>query len=267
MDQLRFARIRHDETPRKNPFRIYPETVAMNNVPKLGKGEVIPYPKDWETWTRALNSPEAAAWLFAFHSMLFNIESTDPYKAESITCGGNAVRVISQTADFVRISHERNDRPPREGVDFLTRPFLVQKVVCMDRETMQLRKPADGRDVYFPLLANETSDLWIAKDRIEFFPILPLGVNVNVAEIAVRQSPQPAAKIVERAIFGKRFLILDYRLRGSDVWGQVGEGRWIRLQHGERFYTTWTMQTKPPLASFTTWTRQDNIPVETLIRQ
>lgn len=242
-----FARIRHDNPPRNNPLRVYPETVAMNNVPKLGKGEVIPYPKDWEAWTRGINSLDSAEWLFTFHSMLFNVESSNPYKAESITNGGNVVRVVAENAGFVKIAHFRNDRTPPEGMDFINRPWMVQKVVCLDRVGMELRKPADGKNVYFPLLSDSASDLWIAKERIEFFPTLPQRVTVRTAELAIRQNPQPAAKLVGYAVFGKEIIVMEYRPRGSDVWGRIGEDRWVRLQHVQQFTTSWTMQTKPPV--------------------
>jgi hypothetical protein len=242
-----FARIRHDDPPRDNPLRTYPETVPMNNLPKSGKGAVIPYRTDWEMWTRALNSPDSAEWLFTFHSMLFNIESSDPYKAESITCGGNAVKVIAENADFVQVAHWRNDRVPPINVTFFNRPHLVQKVVCFDRVTMQLRKPANGKDVYFPLLSDGASDLWIAKERIEFFPTLPLRVSAQTAALAIRKRPQPSAEIVGYAVYGQEVVILEYRPRGSDVWGRIGEDRWVMIQHGVNFYTSWTMDTKPPL--------------------
>lgn len=244
---FKYARIRHDNPPRQsNTLRVYPETVAMGNEPKAGKGVVIPYPTEWIEWTRSINTKESADWLFTPHSMLFNIEYTDVPLAESISNSGNVVRVVDETSEFVRISRRTNDSVPPDGVNYFNQPFLVHKVCCMDRETLKLRKPDNGKDVYFPIIAKGASALWITKDRIEFFPALPFKTRIAQEGLLVYRKPSFSSRIIRSLGLLDEIEITEYRPRGNTVWGMINGLGWVCLQQGSRFNTLWKMETLPP---------------------
>jgi hypothetical protein len=244
---VKYARIRHDDPPRQsNAFRVYPETVPMSNSPRKGKGVVIPYSDEWEMWTRSINTKESGDWLFTPHTMLFNIEYTDTPLAESICNAGNVVRVVDETDDYVKISRWMAGNSPVDAATYFNRPFLIHKVCCMDRLTLKLRKPDNGKDVYFPILTRESLSLWIDKTRIEFFPTLPLRVTVTILDAELYRNPSLSAGIVGKLSYMDEVTILEYRPQGASVWGMTDKGYWILLQQGESFFTTWRMKTLPP---------------------
>ena len=164
-----FARIKHDTKARNNGLAIYPETVPLQNASgETGKGVLIPYPENWETWTYRLNSPEGGNWLFSVGSMLFNKDYVEMPLAESITNGGNVVSVIETTSTHVRLQTYRNDwETPVEGIGFNKRPYLIHKVVCIKGINLQLYNPSNGLDIYFPLLTKGNNHLWIPLNKLE----------------------------------------------------------------------------------------------------
>lgn len=243
-----FARIRHDVKRRNNGLLIYPETVPLQNSAKgTGKGEVIPYPDQWEAWTRALNSPESAEWLFTVGSMLFNIEYTDTPKAESVTNGGEVVAYTKQTATHSRLFHYRNYSTPPVGATYENRPWGVHKVVCIRSDTLQIMNPGDALDVYFPLLSKGDLPLWIPNERLEMFPTLPFRAVVLADKLPVRQNPSPASAVIKDVRKGQTITLVEYRPRGSDVWGRLSIGGWALIQGNRTFTTSWAMQTQPPI--------------------
>lgn len=243
-----FARIKHDVRPRANGLSIYPETVPLQNDPKgTGKGTLIPYPENWETWTYRLNSPEGGNWLFSVGSMLFNRDYVDTPLAESITNAGNVVSITSITATHARLqTYKNNLSVPSDEISFENRPHLIHKVVCIKGSTLQLYNPSSGLDIYFPLLSKEGYDLWIPLERLELFPELPFIIR-PIDNILSHASPSFDGRIVREYFPNIAFRIYEYRVNGCDVWGQIMPGEWVCLQKGNAFFTNWRMSTRTPI--------------------
>lgn len=244
-----FARIKHDTKARNNGLAIYPETVPLQNASgETGKGVLIPYPENWETWTYRLNSPEGGNWLFSVGSMLFNKDYIDEPLAESITNGGNVVSILETTPTHARLKTYRNNLPvPLDGLSFKNRPYLIHKVVCIKGSTLQLYNPSVGLDVYFPLLTKGDNEMWLPLDRLEMFP--ELGMLVSPVENDFPSYYSPSTESRQHSVYqsSDKFEILDYRLSGCNVWGRIGEREWVILQRNKSFYTSWRMSTQPPI--------------------
>lgn len=102
----------------------------------------------------------------------------------------------------------------------------------------------DGQIYIFPM-QNYQQRFMETKD-LEFFPLLPLAASVIVGGLNVRR--EPAGEILRVAPQGEQFTVLEFRPRGSAVWGRISDG-WVALVHpgiDDWYSTSFRMKTLPP---------------------
>jgi hypothetical protein len=241
-------------------FDWYPETVPLWTRPKGGDGR-LPYSRPWLRYLRDIQpNDEAAVWIARVAAGLFNrgndfipildlSQLTKEPIAESISSGGNVVRVLEIKNNSARIEMLfSNSSPPSPGeVNYQTRPWLVTKFtsVSIDGELGN----AGGIEVYFPNLAKQKEGYWVEMQRVEMFPEAPFCA---VVEEFTNVMASPSHQAGRYGVFspGRRVMVHEYRLVGSDVWGKIQEG-WIPLvfqEDGQPIYpTSWEMETRPPI--------------------
>ena len=88
-------------------------------------------------------------------------------------------------------------------------------------------------------------------ERIEAFPILPMDVTVNIDQ-EIRVEPGTDSEVTGKQVHkGDATTIVEYYPSGSQVWGRLYTGKWIALfmyqNTGPTYFTTWTMETLPPI--------------------
>jgi hypothetical protein len=127
-------------------------------------------------------------------------------------------------------------------------PWLVNAFTAVTKEG-SLKKTV-GKDVVFPNLGRPDAG-WVPKERVEYFSALPANLSV-VSPVNIRKGPGLTYEVIGGYARGDSCVVTEYQPRGSNVWGKVGQDRWIALvytnQAGSRYYTNWRMETNPPLA-------------------
>lgn len=268
-----FARLMHDpqwmpwpsrmQDPDWNPqfhYDWYPETVQLWKNPAGGDGR-LPYSREWLEYLRAIQpNDEAAVWIARVAAGLFNKGNDfipildlrkldDPPVAESISSGGNVVRLMEFRNGAARIQmiYFKDPIPSSRAVNYFTTPWLVTKFtsVSIDGELGN----AGGIDVYFPNLAKQPEGYWVDMDRIEYFPLLPKCVTVEF-DLSVYAEADDESERLGYLAPDQEILILEYLPQGSDVWGRINDG-WVLLVFQNKgipvYPTTWEMETRPPI--------------------
>lgn len=230
-----------------------PEVVPLSVGLSIGYGthrtELI---GSWETYINALNNNEKKklAYLKADWTALF--DGAGFPKLESLTMGGNIITLDEIKDDWGRVhTFDYSNPGTLEGVNYTTRPDLVQKfvVVGWDRPTKStFWVNAPVGDLYWPLVSSRA--VWIPMEFLEAFPPLPMTVTGNTTQTVRTQpsidGPLTGIKISE----GKSVSVIDYYPSGSNVWGRLSSGGWIGLLIHEKgipqYPTSWRMATQPP---------------------
>ncbi|MCW5876628.1 MAG: nuclear transport factor 2 family protein [Anaerolineales bacterium] len=243
-------------------FDAYPAVVPMWTGPNSGDG-AYKYSRAWAEFLRASNPQHythlerVAAGLFnprndnlAFPDNLANYDGETV--AEAIGSAGNVYEVLEEKSGSVRVRLiDFQSAPPTPAqLNYEDTPWLVNAFTAISKDG-RLHK-VTGRDLVFPNLGRPGSG-WIPKERVEFFPKLPVKVSVVISQrLNVRKAPGTHNEIVDRMTQGQSATVTEYRPLGSSVWGKIGENRWIALVYtttgGPEYYTNWKMETSPPLA-------------------
>ena len=260
--QLYYYRVKHDSQLEIYDFKsrtaapnwhgvdvFTPEVVPLFVQPALGSGtNRTKLDGSWETYIDVLNgnNKRKLAYLKGKDTALFN-NSGFPH-LESLTMGGNIITLVEVRNGWGRISTINLANPGAlKDVNYATRPDLVHKfvVVAWDKSkkiTYWVNPPVG--DVYWPLVSSR--DVWIAMERLEPFPTLPMEVTGKISQ-PIRKTP---AENGEETRFdfseGDVGQVVEYYPSGSNVWGRLSNGGWIALALGARFLTTWSMATVPP---------------------
>lgn len=249
----------------------YPAVVPLWTDPKGGEG-AYKYQKDWARFLKASN-PQYFVQLTRKAAGLVNPRGNDQdtfpanlddylgdVVAECIGACGNVYVVLEEKQGSVRLLLlDYDSAPPSiEELNYEDHPELV---TCFTGVTEDGKvSKCVGKDVFFPNLGKSGSG-WVPKERVEFFPQLPVDVTVTAANgLNVRDEPRVGDNLVRRLQTRQTITILEYALRGSSVWGRIStdpmQPEWVALvyrtpgsatqQPGE--FTTWHMDTIPPLA-------------------
>lgn len=237
-----------------------PETVVFADKPggKIGKGYKIPY-RVFDSLLLKINGQRAykaitipaAGWI------------NNPPNAESLSFGGNLIEIDAQDGDWYRVKAMSFEHVPSTPVplNYFNYPEFVHKF-CAVRKNGGFLKLGFGMDAYIPFLKREA--LWIHKSQIELFPVLidgglPVTVTARGSlfasgDLHVRLHPNPSGYVLGALNHGYIVRIHSYHCSGGDVWGQINWGNGLayiclQRQSGWRveFFTTWTMNTVPPL--------------------
>jgi hypothetical protein len=256
-------------------FEWYPAVVRLFPKATLGKQDAAyKVPKVWVIFERALqrNLPElykaiervAAGWINARSKGKPIPGDLKNYKgdtvAEPVGTAGNVYEVIDQTPRAVKLRMMRTgDTPPDPKlVNYAKTPWLVQLWTSVSRWGTQ--GWATGKPLYTPNLADQDG-LWVAKERVEFFPRLPMRVHVTTAKLNVRNLPD-GPNVIGQLELDEQVTIVEYAPRGSNVWAKIevpglSSGGWICVaftvpgrtdKRATQYYTSWQMETAPPLA-------------------
>jgi len=156
---------------------------------------------------------------------------------------------------FARLrAYKGEESPPDpERFNYLEAPQYIQKFTCITNDE-KLRNPGKGIDSYFPLIGIQ--DLWIPKSQLEFFPEIPVKIQMKVTSF-FRSSPKKAySNVIGALAKGQELTLRGYAPRGSNVWGFVSTDKrkygyvallWYPNTSALQYLTTWQMETIPPL--------------------
>jgi hypothetical protein len=275
-----YIRLKHDRQWMKNPqtgrpvlsrmdmpdwnpgfhFDTYPAVVPFSALPNGGDG-AYKYSRPWAQFLRASNPQnyhsleKISAGLFnprASQQQAFPVNLKD-YDGETVAEGigstGNVYEVAEERAGAVRVKLiDFQSVPPKaEDLNYEDTPWLMNAFSAVAKDG-SIHKTM-GKDLVFPNLGKFAG--WVAKERVEFFPNLPMHVAVR-DRVNVRTGPGLSHNVIGELVPGNTCKVSQYAPRGSNVWGKIGENRWIALVHttksGTYYYTTWKMETDPPLA-------------------
>ncbi len=256
------VRSRMETSDWNNGFSLdsYPAVVPLWAGPKGGDG-AYKYSKEWAKFLRASN-PENFAGLERVSAGLFNPRSDnqssfpinlDQYDGDTVAEGigstGNLYQVVEEKSGSVRVKLiDFQSLPPTPDLlNYEDAPWLMNAFTAVTKDGA-LQK-ALGKDVVFPNLGKPDAG-WVPKERVEYFPPLPMAVTVT-DRLNIRKGPGTDNEIVGHFSIGDTAVVSDYRPQGSSVWGKIAEDRWIALLYttagGSVYYTTWKMETAPPL--------------------
>ncbi|WKZ46701.1 MAG: hypothetical protein QY306_12860 [Anaerolineales bacterium] len=231
-----------------------PEVVPLSPIPKEGTGtHRTPMTGRWETFINELNDNDKKKlnFLKSPSTALFNGAGFP--QMESLTMGGNIVTIEAIQGGWGRV-HTLDYGSPGSAavVNYFTEPSFVHKVVIVTwntkTKTTYWVEPPQGV-VYWPFVAR--NDVWVQMDRLEPFPILPMQVTASLDQ-EERKEPSLKGEVTRFDLNkGENATIVEYYPSGSSVWGRLQDGYWILLfqytKDGPTYYTTWSMETLPPL--------------------
>ncbi|HUG34587.1 MAG TPA: hypothetical protein VMJ90_07445 [Anaerolineales bacterium] len=264
--QVQYFRVKHD-----NQLAIYnyksrtvgpdwgylkqtPEVAPLYPEPKEGTGtHRTPVDGAWEVFINDLNDNDRRKLNFLKSSSTALFNGAGFPQMESLTMGGNIITLETIQGGWGRVRTMDYSSPGRaQYVNYFTDPHYVHKVVIVTwntrTKTTYWVNPPQG-DVYWPFVTR--NDVWIQMDRLEPFPILPMQVTARIDQ-DVRKEPSPESEFTSFDLDeGESATIMEYRPSGSNVWGRLQNGYWIVLFQytgdGPTYYTTWSMETLPPL--------------------
>lgn len=169
-------------------------------------------------------------------------------KAEALTTTGNLVCGY-EVNGAVKVLHYVLSDGPRG--DYYHEPWLYVKGTSINKLTGALGK-WDGKDVTFANLA-AVDALYLDLQYLEALPALPMTVKA-LTGLNVREYPTVKAAVIDRLESGEAVRIVEYHFWGSDVWAELSTGGWINVCYGLSwtavYYTSWQMQTDPPLNTY-----------------
>ena len=239
----RYARVKHK--PRNVGILIAPDTITLQDKPfGKRKGDRIPLLEQWYNFCAKINSPQSLRWLLKKGSAWRNVHDM---VVEHITFGGNVIHIDSISNGYGRLRAFAHTDFPLVEYSYNDYPEYIHKVTCIRRITNRLYKPGAGLDVYFPLI--KKTEHWIKLDKVELFPELPLPVTVTTyGGLIVRPTAARDGYVAGNKAYlsGTVVTIYEYKPRGENVWGRTDDG-WIALLWHGNYYTTWRMETQPPL--------------------
>lgn len=226
-----------------------PEVVPLFLLPKASSGTGrTSLTGGWTTLIDALNNNDQnkLRYLKSSGTALFNTAGFP--QLESLTMGGNIVRLDEIQGEWGRVHTMNHGSPPNAAeVNYFTHPDLIHKfvVVGWKRSTKStiLVKPPKG-DLYWPLVSRRA--VWIPMERLEAFPSLPMEVTATT-DLYLQTTPGPTIDKTGRQLAaGQSVSVVAYQPLGPDVWGRLQNGRWIPLLYSRQFLTSWQMATVPP---------------------
>jgi len=191
------------------------------------------------------------------------------WQVEQVSFAGNVVKVTNENllGDKAFIETVDITQPP-PALNFVEHPHLIQCFTAVEPDGDTVL-PWIGPDkdhkydaqVLLFLVTDRTwlgqpRQLYIYKRDLEYFPLLPLSVNVIVGGLNVRSSPgglrvKNADGTYKVLSYGTPLTIEEYVCRANFVWGKIGFGEWVALQAptvNDFFTTTWRMETPAPPA-------------------
>ena len=262
--RIQYFRVKHDSQLAEYNFKSRtadwtstqtPETVPLFLAPKLTSGtNRTSLVGGWDHYIAALNNFDNGKlnYLKSASSGLFN--SAGFPQLESLTMGGNIVTLDRIDGGWGQVhTMNYNVVGAAETENYTTTPHLVHKfvVVVWNRKTKATfwTNPPRG-SMYWPFVSGKA--VWIPMDRLEPFPILPMKVTVAIDQ-DIRKEPGTDSETTGKQVHnGETVTIVEYRPRGSQVWGRISSGsRWIALfmyqKTGPTYFTSWSMQTLPPI--------------------
>jgi hypothetical protein len=231
-----------------------PEVVPLYPEPKEGTGtHRTPLEGAWEVFLNELNENDRRKLNFIKSPSTALFNGAGFPQMESLTMGGNIVTLKAIQAGWGRVRTMDYSSPgSAEKINYFTDPHFVHKVVIVTWSTKSKTtywvNPPQG-SVYWPFVAR--NDVWVQMDRLEPFPILPMEVTGRITQV-VRKEPGLNGEATSLELKeGQTATIVQYFPSGSEVWGMLQNGRWIALfryeKEGPTYYTTWSMETLPPL--------------------
>jgi len=231
-----------------------PEVVRLSVGLSIGSGtHRTKLNGNWEIYIDALNNHDKKklAYLKADWTALF--DGAGFPQLESLTMGGNIITLDEIKGNWGRVhTFDYSNPGPLEGVNYITRPDLVQKFVVVGwsrpTQTTFFVNPPPG-EMYWPLVSSRV--VWIPMEFLEYFPPLPMTVTGVTAQ-TVRTKPSTEGTLTGVKIsVGESVNVIDYYPTGSDVWGRLSTGGWIALLIHEKgvpeYPTSWSMETQPPI--------------------
>jgi len=247
------ARFKHDfqwTTDWIRPGRLtsYPETVPLFVAPREGAGkDDVRLPPTWTAYVQTINPDRGKYILTPAAGWLNSNESAD-----SLGFGGNLVGILDDVdKDWAHVAsfNAGNAPPDPRLVNYQSGDPRIQKFTAITKGG-QIRNAGSGLDVYSVILAR--GELYVPRYRIEKFPDLPMTVLIDQTALRgetlrVRSAPDASTSIVQ-GLLSESVDILEYAPRGSNVWGRIPEG-WIALLFEGKYFTSWRMETTPPLAA------------------
>lgn len=241
-------------------FDTYPAVVPLWTASAGGDG-AYKYTRAWAGFLRASN-PTNYTDLERIAAGLFNPRGSDQQSfppdlttydgntvAEGIGSTGNVYEVVEERSGSVRVKliDYQSAPPAPDQLNYEDTPWLMNAFTAVAKDG-SLHK-AVGKDLVFPNLGKPGAG-WVTKERVEYFPPLPMAVTVK-DWVNIRKGPGLTHQIVGKFVKNDSCVITEYAPRGSNVWGKVAEDRWIAIAHmtkaGLYYYTTWRMETDPPL--------------------
>jgi hypothetical protein len=260
--RLQYFRIKHDHQLAIYNFksrtfdensdglrRQTPEIVPLYLLPKLTSGTGrTNVGGAWETYIDSLNNydEDKLHYLKSSITALFNTAGFP--QLESLTMGGNIVRLDEVQGEWGRVHTMDYGSPPHAAeVNYVTSPDLVHKFVVVgwrrSSKTTILVNPPKG-DLYWPLVSRRP--VWIQMERLEAFPTLPMEVTAS-SDLYIQPTPGPYIEQTKRQLHeGESAKVIAYQPSGPNVWGRLQSGSWIPLLFNRQYLTSWTMETVPP---------------------
>ncbi len=228
-----------------------PETVALMRQPREGTKDEAPLFPGFKRFVAAIN-PDGGKYVMTGPAGWLNSNEA----ADTIGFAGDAVEIADHNKHWYQVLslfNFRDETPDPKAVNYQNGDPRVQKFTVVTRDG-KMRNPGKGLDAYTLVIARGA--LFIQKERVELFPQLPMEVTItDPMGVRVRSGPGIEFGMVKELSWGAQALITEYQLRGSSVWGRLEKHHhWIALEwwpepsyRDPLFFTSWKMETRPPI--------------------
>lgn len=220
----RIATLNHDSLdPHRhyNPRRpsealaAWPQTSIINHVPRDGKGTNLPLTPSMKKWIidNHANGERLLERIMIPSAGWINTDGVTD-KTQRLTWSCNHVVVVEQRGEYSRI-YAPDYRLPHVGNFFTPDGRLIYHKFNAIRFDGGMIKLGNGFDCYTPFISN--GEMWKRTDALEFWPELPFAVDNGET-------------------------IVEYSLRGFDIYGITEAGGNILLRHNGAFTTNWRIK-------------------------
>lgn len=193
-----------------------PQTFVFNDLPRDGKGDVLPLTQDMKDCVIRLNGQRTYERIMIPDAGWINSAGVSHY-TQRLSWSCNHVVVLEQGAVYSLIFAPKFDSPLAVSGTFFDKDHRLHihkfNAITKDGGLIKLGK---GFDCYTPLV-DDGQGMWARNDTLEFWPELPFTLDDG------RQ-------------------VVEYELYGYNIVGVVANSTSVLLRDQNGFKTNWTIK-------------------------
>ncbi|MBI5942865.1 MAG: hypothetical protein HY864_00735 [Chloroflexi bacterium] len=193
-----------------------PQTFVFNDLPRDGKGDVLPLTQEMKDCVIRLNGQRTYERIMIPEAGWINSEGVSHY-TQRLSWALNHVIAMEKGAVYSRLFAPRFDSPLAVAGTFFEKDHRLHihkfNAITMTGGLIKLGK---GFDCYTPLV-DDGQGMWARNDTLEFWPELPFALDDGTQ-------------------------IVEYTLYGYNIYGVRSDGTSVLLRDPHGFKTNWKIE-------------------------